>query len=65
MIHPAPPTDYLDTPTHVWSQLAGDHRVQAIRLMAQLACNLASVQAAPSRQEAPHALPPQQHETSL
>jgi hypothetical protein len=60
MIHPAPPLDRLDIATHVWSQLASDHRVQAIRLMAQLACNLAAAQAVPPCQEAPHALPPQQ-----
>lgn len=60
MIHPTPSADRPDAPTHVWTQLARDHRVQAIRLMAQLACNLAAVQAVPSRQEAPHALPPQQ-----
>ncbi len=60
MMHPTPSTEQVDTPIHIWSQLANDHRVQAIRLMAQLACNLAAVQAVPVSQEVPHALPPQQ-----
>jgi hypothetical protein len=60
MIHPIPPLDRLDAPLHVWPQLASDHRVQAIRLMAQLACNLAAAQTVPSLQEVPHARPPQQ-----
>jgi hypothetical protein len=61
MMHPTPPTERSDTPTHIWSQLATEHRVQAIRLMAHLAYNLAAVQTVPSPQEASHALPPQQH----
>lgn len=61
MIHPTPPVDRLDTPSHVWSQLASDQRIQAIRLMAQLACNLAAVQTVPSIQEASDARSPHQH----
>jgi hypothetical protein len=61
MMYPTSTTVQLDIPAHIWTQLASDHQLRAIRLMAQLACNLAAVQSVPSPQEAPHALRPQQH----
>lgn len=61
MTHPTAPTEQLDISAHIWHQLASDRQVRAIRLMAQLACNLAAVQPVPSPQEASHALRPQQH----
>ncbi len=50
----------VDTPIpmHVWDALAAEQQERVIRLMAHLACALATTPLAPPRQEAHHVDPP-------
>ena len=52
--------DAVDTPipAHVWDALAAEQQERVIRLMAHLACALATAPLAPPRQEAHHVDPP-------
>ncbi len=62
MVHPTlaadrPPDAGDNTPTQVWGALALEQQERVIRLMAQLACALATAPLAPSRQESRHVDP--------
>jgi len=48
----------VDTPMHVWDALAAEQQERVIRLLAHLACALATAPLAPPRQEAHHVDPP-------
>ncbi len=48
----------VDSPTHVWDALAAEQQEHVIRLMAHLACALATAPLAPPRQESRHVDPP-------
>ena len=64
MAQPILVTHYGVRPVQVWARLAAEHRVQVIRLMAQLAFKLVLAQPNSPLKEVQHAVECEQHHYS-